>query len=374
MSKFKEYDYLIVGSGLSGAIFAYEATRRGKKCLVVEKREEVGGNIRCEEHEGIHVHAYGAHIFHTSNQNVWNYVNQFTTFNNYINSPLAFYKGKLFNLPFNMNTFYQLWGTRTPQEAKDVIEKQKKEYSSLGDAANLEEQALSLCGKDIYECLIKGYTEKQWGRLSTELPASIIRRIPMRFTFNNNYFDDLYQGIPTNGYNIIIQKMLDGIEVMTDCNFIKNRTHLESLAEKVVYTGCIDEFFNYQHGSLEYRSLRFDTQFMECPNFQGNAVINYTERDVPYTRIIEHKHFEFGNQPHTIITHEYSMNYQEGCEPYYPINDEQNMLLYQKYVSLAQERKDVLFCGRLAEYKYYDMDDTVESVLNIVKQEFKEGI
>ncbi|WP_251620485.1 UDP-galactopyranose mutase [Odoribacter lunatus] len=370
MNKY-QYDYLIVGSGLSGAIFAHEAHLRGKKCLVIEKREKTGGNIRCENMEDINVHIYGAHIFHTDDVNIWEYINRFATFNNFINSPLANYKGRLFNLPFNMNTFYQLWGTLTPAEAYERLESQRKAFSLSHSPKNLEEQALMLCGKDIYEILIKGYTEKQWGCSAQELPAEIIRRIPSRFTFDNNYFTDRYQGIPIGGYNPIINKLLEGIEVVTNCNFNQERYHFENIAPKIIYTGCIDEFFHYQLGALEYRSLQFDTQTKNTDNFQGNAVINYTAKEIPYTRIIEHKHFEFGNQPHTVITYEYPATFQKGSEPYYPVNNLHNSVLYQRYQELARSCPHVIFCGRLAEYKYYDMDDTVKSALICAEHEFK---
>lgn len=366
----KKYDYLIVGAGLSGAIFAYEAGVRGKKCLLVEKRKVIGGNIRCEKTEGINVHTYGAHIFHTDNKEIWDYINQFTDFNNYINSPLANYRGKLYNLPFNMNTFYQLWGTISPAEAKAIIAQQVKEANITGEPRNLEEQALSLVGRDIYEKLIKGYTEKQWGCAATELPAYIIRRIPVRFTFDNNYFNDRFQGIPTGGYNPVIEKLLSGTEIITNCNFTEEKNQLLHLADKIVYTGCIDEFFHYQLGQLEYRSLRFETEIKACDNFQGNAVVNYTEREIPYTRIIEHKHFEFGQQPLTVITYEYPLAAQKGNEPYYPVNNAANTSLYRQYAELAKQEANVLFCGRLAEYKYYDMDDAVESALKTVAHEF----
>ena len=359
----KKYDYLIVGAGLYGSIFAYEMNKKGKKCLVIDKRNHIGGNIYCENIEGINVHKYGAHIFHTSNKEVWEYINQFCEFNNYINSPIANYKGEIYNLPFNMNTFNKLWGVVTPEEAKVKIEEQKKEFS-ITEPKNLEEQAISLIGKDIYEKLIKGYTEKQWGRKATELPAFIIKRLPVRFTYDNNYFNDRYQGIPIGGYTKIIEKMLEGIEVKLNTNFFDNREYFENIAEKIVFTGMIDEFYNYKFGKLEYRSLRFETEILDEENYQGNAVVNYTEREIPYTRIIEHKHFEFGKQEKTVITKEYPSEWREGDEPYYPVNDEKNNKLYKKYRELAEKEENVIFGGRLGEYKYYDMDKVIEKVLS----------
>jgi UDP-galactopyranose mutase len=364
----QKYDYLIVGAGLYGSIFAYEMNKKGKKCLVIDKRDHIGGNIYCENIEGINVHKYGAHIFHTSNKEVWEYINQFCEFNNYINSPIANYKGEIYNLPFNMNTFNKLWGVRTPEEAKRKIEEQKKEFRII-EPKNLEEQAVSLIGKDIYEKLIKGYTEKQWGRKATELPAFIIKRLPVRFIYDNNYFNDRYQGIPIGGYTKIIEKMLEGIEVKLNTNFFDNREYFENIAEKIVFTGMIDEFYNYQFGKLEYRSLRFETEVLSEKNYQGNAVVNYTEREIPYTRIIEHKHFEFGKQEKTVITREYPSEWQEGEEPYYPVNDEKNNKLYEKYRELAEEENRVIFGGRLGEYKYYDMDKVIEKVLRDIKNE-----
>ena len=357
-----KYDYLIVGAGLYGSIFAYEMNKKDKKCLVIDKRNHIGGNIYCENIEGINVHKYGAHIFHTSNKDVWKYINQFCEFNNYINSPIANYKGEIYNLPFNMNTFNKLWGVVTPEEAKVKIEEQKKEFS-ITEPKNLEEQAISLIGKDIYEKLIKGYTEKQWGRKATELPAFIIKRLPVRFTYDNNYFNDRYQGIPIGGYTKIIEKMLDGIEVKLNTNFFDNREYFENIAEKIVFTGMIDEFYNYKFGKLEYRSLRFETEILDEENYQGNAVVNYTEREIPYTRIIEHKHFEFGKQEKTVITKEYPSEWKEGDEPYYPVNDEKNNKLYEKYRELAKQEKNIIFGGRLGEYKYYDMDKVIEKEL-----------
>ena len=373
----RPYDYLIVGAGLFGSTFAYFARKRGKRCLVIDKRPHLGGNIYCEENEGINVHKYGAHIFHTSNKEVWNFVNSIVEFNRYTNSPVANYQGKLYNLPFNMNTFYQMWGVRTPEEAKAKIEVQKAEAMEAMRAAgvkeprNLEEQALTLIGKDIYVRLIKGYTEKQWGRKCTELPAFIIKRLPVRFVFDNNYFNDTYQGIPVGGYNKLIEGLLEGVETRMNVDFFADRTYCESLADKIVFTGKIDEFYGYCFGKLEYRTVRFEEEIHECCNYQGNAVVNYTERDIPYTRIIEHKHFEmFGNAvnacPKTVISKEYSTEWKEGMEPYYPVNDERNMLLAEKYRQLAETEKNVIFGGRLAEYKYYDMGPVVEKVFRII--------
>ena len=373
----RPYDYLIVGAGLFGSTFAYFARKRGKRCLVIDKRPHLGGTIYCEENEGINVHKYGAHIFHTSNKEVWNFVNSIVEFNRYTNSPVANYQGKLYNLPFNMNTFYQMWGVRTPEEAKAKIEEQKAEAMEAMRAAgvkeprNLEEQALTLIGKDIYVRLIKGYTEKQWGRKCTELPAFIIKRLPVRFVFDNNYFNDTYQGIPVGGYNKLIEGLLEGVETRMNVDFFADRTYCESLADKIVFTGKIDEFYGYCFGKLEYRTVRFEEEIHECCNYQGNAVVNYTERDIPYTRIIEHKHFEmFGNAvnacPKTVISKEYSTEWKEGMEPYYPVNDERNMLLAEKYRQLAETEKNVIFGGRLAEYKYYDMGPVVEKVFRII--------
>ena len=362
----KKYDYLIVGSGLFGAIFAHEMTKQGKKCLVIERRSHIAGNIYTENVEGINVHKYGAHIFHTSNRAVWDYVNSFVEFNRFTNAPIANYKGKLYNLPFNMNTFYQLWGVQTPQQAHDKIEEQRAQYSHITDPQNLEEQALVLGGKDIYEKLIKGYTEKQWGRPATEIPAFIIRRLPFRLTFDNNYFNDTYQGIPIGGYTALIEKILEGIEVKTNTDYFSDKENLDALADKVVYTGKIDEYFDHQFGSLDYRSLRFENEILDLPNYQGNAVVNYTERDIPFTRIIEHKHFEFGAQPKTVITREYPEDMSDGKEAYYPINDEKNQQIYRKYKALADQLPNVIFGGRLAEYKYYDMHQVVEKALDVV--------
>ena len=362
------YDYLIVGSGLFGAIFAYEANKKGKKCLVIDKRSHIGGNIYTESIEGINVHKYGAHIFHTSNKEVWNYINQFAEFNRYTNSPVAIYKDELYNMPFNMNTFNKLWGVKTPEEAKKKIEEEKKQ-AGITEPKNLEEQAISLVGKTIYEKLVKGYTEKQWGRKASELPSFIIKRLPVRFTYDNNYFNDLYQGIPIGGYTAIIEKMLHGIEVRLNCDYFEHKEELNSIAEKIIFTGPIDRFYDYCYGELEYRSVRFETEILDTDNYQGNAVINYTEYEVPYTRIIEHKHFEFGTQPRTVISKEYSDKWDKTKEPYYPINDDKNGELYNKYKKLADKDDKVIFGGRLGEYKYYDMDKVIEKALECVKKE-----
>ena len=367
-----KYDYLVVGSGLFGSIFAYEANKRGKKCLVIDKRNHVGGNIYCKEVEGINVHEYGAHIFHTSNKNVWNYINQFAEFNRYTNSPVAIYKDELYNLPFNMNTFNKLWGVKTPAEAKAKIEEQLAE-TNITEPKNLEEQAIKLIGKDIYEKLIKGYTEKQWGTRATELPSFIINRLPVRFTYDNNYFNDTYQGIPIGGYTKIIEKMLEGIEVRLETDFFNNREEFEEIADKIVFTGMIDEFYNYEFGTLEYRSLRFEHEILDEENHQGNAVVNYTEYEVPYTRIIEHKHFEYGTQPKTVITREYPATWNKGDEPYYPINNNKNNELYAKYKELADKEENVIFGGRLAQYKYYDMHNVIEKALEAVNKELIEA-
>lgn len=372
----KKYDYLIVGSGLFGATFAYFARKQGKKCLVIDKRPYLGGNIYCENVEGINVHKYGAHIFHTSNREVWDLVNSIVEFNRYTNSPVANYKGMLYNLPFNMNTFYQMWGVITPEEAQAKIEEQKAEAISrmradgVTEPRNLEEQAQVLIGKDIYERLIKGYTEKQWGRKCTELPAFIIKRLPVRFVFDNNYFNDKYQGIPIGGYNRLIIGLLDGVETKTNVDFFVNRAYWESLADKIVFTGKIDEFYGYCFGKLNYRTVRFEQEIIESSNYQGNAVVNYTELEVPYTRIIEHKHFEMFGQavydnPKTVISKEYSTEWCDGMEPYYPVNDEMNNTLYAKYKALADVEEDVIFGGRLAEYKYYDMAPIIEKVMQL---------
>lgn len=368
----KSYNYLVVGSGLFGSIFAYEASKRGKKCLVIDKRNHIGGNIYCDFIEGVNVHKYGAHIFHTSNKEVWDYINSFVEFNRYTNCPVANYKGELYNLPFNMNTFYQLWKVKTPQEAIAKIEEQVKE-ANIDEPKNLEEQAIKLVGKDIYEKLIKGYTEKQWGKKATELPSFIIKRLPVRLTFDNNYFNDKYQGIPVGGYNKIIEKMLENIDVKLNTDFFENREELENMAEKIVFTGMIDEFYDYKFGTLEYRSLKFEHETLEEENYQGNAVVNYTEYDIPFTRIIEHKHFEYGNQPKTVITREYPATWNKGDEPYYPINNDENNELYSKYKELADKEENVIFGGRLAEYKYYDMHNVIEKALEAVNKEFIEN-
>ncbi len=365
-----KYDYLIVGSGLFGSIFAYEATKKGKKCLVIDKRSHVGGNIYTREIEGINVHCYGAHIFHTSNKEVWQYMNQFAEFNRYTNSPIARYKEELYNMPFNMNTFNKLWGVVTPKEAKEKIEEEKKE-AGITKPKNLQEQAISLVGKTIYEKLVKGYTEKQWGKRATELPSFIIKRLPVRFTYDNNYFNDIYQGIPIGGYTKIIQKMLKGIDVKLNCDFFENREELENMAQKIVFTGPIDKFYDYEFGELEYRSLKFETEILEEENYQGNAVVNYTEYEIPYTRIIEHKHFEYGTSSKTVITKEYPDSWNKDKEPYYPINNEKNNALYQKYEELSKKNKNVIFGGRLGQYKYYDMDKVILEALNCVKIELE---
>ncbi|MBK5203576.1 MAG: UDP-galactopyranose mutase [Prolixibacteraceae bacterium] len=359
----KEYDYLIVGAGLFGSVFAYKAKELGKKCLVIDKRSHIGGNVYTENIEGINIHKYGPHTFHTSNKVVWNFVNSFVEFNRYTNSTIANYKDKLYNLPFNMNTFYQLWGVKTPSEARKKIEEQRKPFLYIKNPKNLEEQALVLGGLDIYEKLIKGYTEKQWGCSAKKLPAFIIRRLPFRFLYDNNYFNDLYQGIPIGGYTKIIEKMLDGIEVKTNTNYFDHKGELNQLADKIVYTGKIDEFFDYKFGELEYRSLLFKNELLNIYDFQGNAIVNYTEKEVPYTRIVEHKHFEFGTQPVTIITREYPIEYTKDNEPYYPINNSKNQVLYEKYHKIATQNKNVIFGGRLSEYKYYDMDDIIKEAL-----------
>ena len=367
----KEYDYLIVGSGLFGSVFAHEATKRGKKCFILEKREHLGGNVYCENVEGINVHKYGAHIFHTNDKKIWDYVNSFVEFNRYTNSPIANYKGDLYNLPFNMNTFYQLWKVKTPKEAKEKIKSQIQELN-ITKPQNLEEQALSLVGTDIYEKLIKGYTEKQWGRKATELPAFIIKRLPVRFTYDNNYFNDKYQGIPTGGYNVLIDKLLQDIGTQTNVDFFAEKDKWMDIADKIVFTGKIDEFYNYDYGKLNYRSLEFRNKRLEQENFQGNAVVNYTEKQIPYTRIIEHKHFEFGKQAHTIITEEYPKEWEEGMEPYYPINDKKNISIFEKYKEKSKVEKNIIFGGRLAEYKYYDMHQVIGSALTSIKKEFNE--
>lgn len=363
-----KYDYLVVGAGLYGAVFAYEAKKKGKTCLVIDKRDHIAGNIYCENVSGINVHKYGAHIFHTSDKKIWEYVNQFAEFNNYINSPVARYKNELYNLPFNMNTFSKMWNIATPQEAKDIIASQIADLN-ITEPKNLEEQALSLVGKDVYEKLIKGYTEKQWGRDCKDLPSFIIKRLPLRFIYDNNYFNDRYQGIPIGGYTKIVEKMLDGIEVRLNTNYLDNREEFDAMADKIVYTGMIDQFYDYKLGVLEYRSVRFETEELPMENYQGNAVVNYTEREVPYTRIIEHKHFEFGKQPTTIISREYSNEWKKGDEPYYPVNNDKNNALYQQYKELADKEHKVIFGGRLGGYKYYDMDKVIVAALEMCEKE-----
>lgn len=365
-----KYDYLIVGAGLFGSIFAYEANKRGKKCLVIDKRNHEAGNIYTKKTEDINVHEYGAHIFHTSNERVWQYIGQFAKFNRYTNSPVAIYKGELYNLPFNMNTFHSLWGVTSPSQAKEMIQKQIEE-SKISEPENLEEQAISLVGKDIYEKLIKGYTEKQWGQSAKELPSFIIKRLPVRFTYDNNYFNDFYQGIPIGGYTQIIEKMLEGSKVQLNTDYFANKEELNKLADKIVFTGMIDEFYDYQYGTLEYRSLRFESELLDEENYQGNAVVNFTEYEVPYTRIIEHKHFEFGTQPKTVITREYPKTWEKGDEPYYPVNNDKNNLIYKQYKELADKEEKVIFGGRLAEYKYYDMHHVIDQALNCVENEFQ---
>lgn len=361
------YDYLIVGSGLYGATFAYEATKRGKKVLVIDKRNHIGGNVYCEKIEGINVHKYGAHIFHTSDKEIWDYVNDIVEFNRYTNQPIANFKGEIYNLPFNMNTFNKLWGVITPEEARLKIEEQKKQ-ANIETPKNLEEQAISLVGIDIYEKLIKGYTEKQWGRSATELPAFIIRRLPVRFSYDNNYFNDLYQGIPISGYNKIIEKMLEKCDVKLGIDFFEYKDELEKISEKILFTGMIDEFYDYKFGVLEYRSLRFETEILNEENYQGNAVVNYTDRETPYTRIIEHKHFEYGTQEKTVITKEYPADWKIGDEPYYPINNDRNDKIFEKYKDLAEKEDKYIFGGRLGDYKYYDMHNVIRAALDKVKE------
>ena len=363
----KKYDYLIVGAGLYGSVCAYELAKRGHKCLVIDKRDHLGGNIYTKEIEGVNVHFYGAHIFHTSNEEIWRYINQFAEFNNFINSPIAIYEGKRYHLPFNMNTFVEIWNdVKTPEGAKRHIEQEKAEYH-IDEPKNLEEQAINLVGKTIYERLIKGYTAKQWVRPCTELPPFIIKRLPVRFEYNNNYFNDIYQGIPIGGYTRIIEKMLEGIEVKLNYDFFSHQEELESLADKIIYTGPIDQYFGYKYGPLEYRTVRFETEVLDIPDYQGNAVINYTEYQVPYTRIIEHKHFEFGKQPKTVISKEYSSSWKLGDEPYYPVNDEKNNELYQKYKKEASLLPNIHFGGRLGQYSYYDMDKVILEALEYLK-------
>ena len=361
------YDYLIVGSGLFGSIFAREARKKGYRCLVVEKRGHVGGNIYTKEVEGIQVHEYGAHIFHTSNKEVWEYIRQFAEFNRYTNSPIAYYKGEIYNMPFNMNTFNKMWGVVTPEQARKKIAEQIEKYG-VAEPKNLEEQAINLVGKDISEKLVKGYTEKQWGRRATELPPEIIRRLPVRMTYDNNYFNDCYQGIPIGGYTQIIEKMLDGIEVRLDTDYLEEKEELDSICGKIIYTGPIDAYYDYKYGELEYRSVRFETEVLDEENHQGNAVVNYTEYEVPYTRIIEHKHFEFGTQPKTVVSKEYSAPWKRGDEPYYPVNNERNNQLYEKYASEAAREEKVIFGGRLGKYKYYDMHHIVAEALACARE------
>ncbi len=362
-----QYDYLIVGAGLYGAVFAHELNKRGKKCLVIDRRSHLAGNIYTEKVEDIQVHKYGAHIFHTSDKTIWDYVNQFAEFNNYINSPVAIYKDELYNLPFNMNTFSKMWGVRTPAEAKAKIQEQVAALN-ITEPKNLEEQALSLVGTDVYNKLVKGYTEKQWGRQCKDLPAFIIKRLPCRFIYDNNYFNDRYQGIPIGGYTAIVEKMLDGVEVRLNTDYFDLIKEQPDIAATIVYTGCIDEFFGYKLGALQYRSVRFETEVLDEDNFQGNAVVNYTDREVPYTRIIEHKHFEFGNQPKTVISREYSAEWKPGIEPYYPVNDEKNSALYAEYKKLADACGNVIFGGRLGQYRYYDMDKVIAAALADVEK------
>ncbi len=363
----KKYDYLLIGAGLFNGVVARHLTDSGKKVLVVEKRSHTGGNVYCENVEGINVHKYGAHIFHTNDREVWDYVNGFCEFNRYTNSPVANYKGELYNLPFNMNTFNKMWGVVTPKEAFDVIEKQKKAAGTEDrEPANLEEQAISLVGTDIYEKLVKGYTEKQWGRSCKELPAFIIKRLPVRYTFDNNYFNDRFQGIPIGGYNVIIDKLFEGCDIRLQCDYFDHRKELDQEADRIVYTGPIDRFFDYSLGELEYRTLRFETEVLDEPNYQGNAVINYTDGETPFTRIIEHKHFEFGTQDKTVITREYPAEYEKGMEPYYPVNDDKNQQLYLRYREKADELENVYFGGRLGEYKYYDMDKVIRSAFDFL--------
>ena len=365
----KRYDYLIVGAGLYGAVFARELTQRGKSCLVIDRRNHVAGNIYTEKKAGINVHKYGAHIFHTSDREVWEYVNQFAEFNNYVNSPLAVYRDELYNLPFNMNTFSKMWGIRTPKEARQMIERQVAELG-ITEPQNLEEQALSLVGTDVYTKLIKGYTEKQWGRDCRELPAFIIRRLPCRFTYDNNYFNDRWQGIPIGGYTQMVEKMLEGADVLLQTDYFDLILDQPEIAHTVVYTGCIDEFFGYRLGALKYRSVRFENEELPEENYQGNAVVNYTDREVPYTRVIEHKHFEFGKQPTTVISREYSAEWKPGLEPYYPVNDAENSALYAQYQQLAAQQENVIFGGRLGQYRYYDMDKVIRAAMDELEKLF----
>lgn len=362
----KKYDLVLVGAGLYNGVIAWHAVKNGKKCLVVERREQLGGNVYCEDVEGIHVHKYGAHIFHTSNKEVWDFVNALVPFNRYTNSPIANYKGEIYNMPFNMNTFSKMWGVRTPEEARAKIAEQTKEVQ--GEPANLEEQAIKLVGRDIYEKLVKGYTEKQWGRDCKDLPAFIIKRLPVRYTYDNNYFNDLYQGIPIGGYNALIEKLFAGCDVWLGEDYLSDREYYNGLGEKIIYTGTIDAWYNYCFGRLEYRSLKFESELLDEENHQGVAVVNYTDRETPYTRIIEHKHFEYGTQPKTVITREYPVAWSEGMEAYYPVNDEKNQALYRKYAELAAKEINVIFGGRLGEYKYYDMDKVIEAALAKVEE------
>ena len=357
------YDYLIVGAGLFGAVFARQAMDAGKSCLVVDKSDHIAGNIYTQEIEGIQVHKYGAHIFHTSNKAVWDYVGRFADFNHYINTPIANYKGELYNLPFNMHTFYAMWGVTTPEQAQAVIARQRAAIE--GEPKNLEEQAISLVGTDIYEKLVKGYTEKQWGRSCAELPSFIIKRLPVRYTFNNNYFNDRYQGIPTEGYTKMVERLLEGATVWLGMDYLTNKDELDGLADRVLYTGCIDEYYGYCFGELEYRSLRFESEVLDKPDYQGVAVVNYTDRETPFTRLIEHKHFNFGTQEKTVITREYPADWERGMRPYYPVNDEKNQALYERYLALADQEPNVIFGGRLGHYKYYDMDKVVEAALDL---------
>jgi UDP-galactopyranose mutase len=362
-----KYDYLIVGAGLFGSVFAFEATKRGKKCLIVDRRSHIGGNVYCEDVDGINVHKYGCHIFHTNDRGIWDYINQFTEFNNYIASPIAIYDGRAFNLPFNMNTFARIWEITTPTEAQAIIERQALK---IPNPKNLEEQALSTVGRDIYERLIRGYVIKQWGKDPKDLPAEILKRLPVRFTYDNNYFNHRYQGIPIKGYNHIISEMLKGSDVVLNCDFLKSKDELVAKADKIIYTGMIDEYYDYCYGALEYRSLQFEEERIEIENYQGNAIVSHTDVRVPFTRIIEHKHFEFGTQPHTVITKEYSLTWTKGMEPFYPINDKPNNLLYNKYKELNNDSK-VIFGGRLGSYKYYDMDQVIAASLTLVKKELE---
>ena len=370
MENNNKYDYLIVGSGLFGAVFAYEAKKRGKTCLVIDKRDHAGGNVHCENVEGINVHKYGPHIFHTNDKKIWDYVNSFVEFNRYTNVPVAVYKGEVYNLPFNMNTFYKLWGVKTPEEAKAKIQSQV-DQSKVEEPTNLEEQALSLVGRDIYEKLIKGYTEKQWGRSATMLPAFIIKRLPVRFNYDNNYFNDKYQGVPIGGYNKLYEGLLEGTEVKLNVDYFEDREHWDGLATQIVFTGKIDQYYEYRFGQLEYRSLKFEHEVLDTENHQGNAIVNYTESSVPYTRVIEHKHFEFGTQPKTVVTKEFPQEWTIEKEPFYPINDDKNMAVYKQYELLAEKETNIIFGGRLAEYRYYDMHQVIGSALKKVSDHFK---